>query len=198
MLSVSTVGAGSSNSASMAPRACSAVSGSAASTATMPSSFTTVTPGHGLRPGRVHPGQRRAMGRRAEDAGIEHARKADVTRVLGGPGHLLHAVHSQGGLAHDGEVPDGPKHGLFVHGMGDGLAPGEGSIGDAPRAIGRHVHDAVGDRKGDPWARRAAQRPGRSGPAAPWLRRPGRRDRTCGWSWSRRCPCPTGTCPCRP
>ena len=85
------------------------------------------------------------MGRGPEDAGVEHSREPDIPRVPGGSGHFLHAIHPDGRLPHDGEVPDGPEDRIFVHLMGDGLAPGQVPVRDAPPPVIRHIDDTIRD-----------------------------------------------------
>ena len=67
----------------------------------------------GLGRRRVHALQLRAVGRRAEELGVQHAGQADVGRVFRLAGHLVAAVAAFHRLADNVKIGDGPASAAF-------------------------------------------------------------------------------------
>ena len=187
-------GCGVVHSALTRPSAFAAASGSACSTATRPSSLTTVTPGSLRGGGGVDLRERRAVRRRAEDLRVEHAGQADVAGVLGPAGHLVARVEAPRRAA------PSPRTRRRRAGPPSRPACARSS---APWRAGRSVtlrvgspltrDDAVLDDEARPAARRAARRR-----AAASTARASAAGRAQGGTEharrhaSRRSPCPTG------
>ena len=98
---------------------------------------------HGFGGRRVGALQRRAVGRRAQDARVQRAGRHDVAGVLRLAGDLLHRVAARRRRAHDREVRDLLERRPAVETPLDARARGQLAVAHALRAIGPGHDHAV-------------------------------------------------------
>ena len=99
--------------------------------------------GEGLGGAYVQALQGRVMGRRPQDARVQHAGQLDVAREARRAGDLLPRIQPQRRAAHDLESGRRAQHGAPIDHLGDPRPAGEVGVGHEARRLAGHRHPAV-------------------------------------------------------